>query len=65
MDTMHVWALWRLLMLALIALPYLVAAVVMGFRQSHGDSSTSGARPRHEAVTGAQPGWSGLRMGPW
>lgn len=42
MDTMHAWALWRLVMFGLIALPFLVAAVVVGFRQSHADGSISG-----------------------
>ena len=45
MDTMHAWALWRLLMIGLIALPFLVAAVVVGFRQSHADDSISSAQP--------------------
>lgn len=45
MDTMHAWALWRLVMIGLIALPFLVAAVVAGFRQSHADSSISSAEP--------------------
>ena len=38
MDTMHNWALWRLLIIGLIALPFLVAAVVAGFRQSRADA---------------------------
>ena len=45
MDTMHAWALWRLVMFGLIALPFLVAAVVVGFRQSLADSSISSAGP--------------------
>jgi hypothetical protein len=45
MDTMHAWALWRLLMIGLIALPFIVAAVVIGFRQSHAGNSISGAGP--------------------
>ena len=45
MDTMHAWALWRLVMVGLIALPFLVAAVVVGFRQSLADSSISSAAP--------------------
>lgn len=45
MDTMHAWALWRLLMIGLIALPFLVAAVVVGFHQSHADGSISSAGP--------------------
>lgn len=40
---MHVWALWRLVVVGLIALPFLVAAVVVGFRRSHADGSTPGA----------------------
>jgi hypothetical protein len=45
MDTVHAWALWRLVMFGLIALPFLVAAVVVGIRQSHADSSISSAAP--------------------
>jgi hypothetical protein len=56
MDTMHAWALWRLLMVGLIALPFLVAAVVVGFRQSHADGSSSGAGPDD---TSASPEISG------
>jgi hypothetical protein len=33
MDTVHTWILWRLLLIALIAFPFLVAAVVVGFWQ--------------------------------
>jgi hypothetical protein len=45
MDTIHAWALWRLLMLALIALPFLVAVVVVGFRQGHADGRNAVAEP--------------------
>ena len=45
MDTMHTWALWRLVIVGLIALPFLVAAVVVGFRQSLADRSISSAVP--------------------
>jgi hypothetical protein len=45
MDTIHAWALWRLLMIALIALPFLVAAVVVGFRQGHADDPNAIAKP--------------------
>ena len=45
METMHAWALWRLVMIGLIALPFLVAAVVVGFRRSHADSSNPSTEP--------------------
>ena len=45
MDTMHAWALWRLVIVGLIALPFLVAAVVVGFRQSHVDGSILSSGP--------------------
>lgn len=43
MDTIHAWSLWRLLMIGLITLPFLVAVVIVGFRQSNADGSNAGA----------------------
>ncbi len=43
MDTIHTWALWRLLMIGLITLPFVVAAVVEGFRKSNADGSNAAA----------------------
>jgi hypothetical protein len=43
MDMMHNWALWRILIIGLIALPFLVAALVTGFRRSHVEGSISNA----------------------
>jgi uncharacterized protein YpmS len=46
MDTIHNWALWRLLFIALIALPFLVAAVVVGFREQRGKAENASRRRR-------------------
>jgi hypothetical protein len=43
MDTIHNWALWRLLFIALIALPFLVAAVAVGFREQRGKAENASA----------------------
>ena len=43
MDIVHNWALWRLLVVALIALPFLVAVVVSGLRQRHVDGANASA----------------------
>lgn len=45
MDTMHNWALWRLLMIAVIALPFLVAVLLPGFWKRRSDASPIGATP--------------------
>ncbi len=45
MDSMHNWALWRLLLIALIAFPFVVAVVVEGFRQRHAEGSIPSAKP--------------------
>jgi hypothetical protein len=48
MDTIHAWALWRLVMIGLVALPFLVAVVVASFRQRRTDApnATSGLADR-------------------
>ena len=43
MDTMHNWALWRFLMITVIALPFLVAALLHGLRKQRRDASVIGA----------------------
>ncbi len=40
MDIYHSWALWRLLVIGLSALPFVVAAVVSGFLQRHSSGSS-------------------------
>ena len=45
MDSMHNWALLRLLVIALMAFPFVVAAVVAGFRERHADGSNPDAEP--------------------
>ena len=39
MDAMRDWLLWRSLLFAVIALPFIVAAVVTGFRDRRADGS--------------------------
>ena len=51
MDTMHNWALWRLLIIGLIALPFLVAAVVAGFRQGRADDAISSDGPDDKSAS--------------
>ena len=51
MDTMHNWALWRALVIGLIALPFLVAAVVAGFRQSRADAPISSDGPDDKSAS--------------
>ena len=51
MDTMHNWALWRLLIIGLIALPFLVAAVVAGFRPSRADAPISSDAPDDKSAS--------------
>jgi hypothetical protein len=45
MDTMHPWALWRLLLIALIALPFVIAVVIAGFRQRRTDATNATSGP--------------------
>ncbi len=45
MDSMHNWALWRLVLIALIAFPFVVAVVVQGFRQRHAGDSKPNVKP--------------------
>ena len=61
MDTMHNWALWRFLMIAVIALPFLVAALLPSLRRWRSDASltdgTSVDRPQvHATVITPIPG---------
>jgi hypothetical protein len=56
MDSMHSWALWRLLLMALIALPLLIAVVIAGLRQPHDRNSK--AKAEHHAGS-AGPAISG------
>ena len=50
---MHPWALWRLLMIGLVALPFLVEVVVAAFRQRRTDAPT--AMSGSEDRTGSAP----------
>jgi sarcosine oxidase gamma subunit len=52
MDTLHNWALWRLLIISLIAFPFLVAALAAGFRRRVEDAASADARS--EDGTGSQ-----------
>ena len=51
MDTMHNWALWRLLIIGLIALPFVVGAVVAGFRPGRADDTISGDGPDDKSAS--------------
>jgi hypothetical protein len=42
---MHNWALWRALMIAVIALPFLVVALLSGRRERRSDASHIGVNP--------------------
>jgi hypothetical protein len=56
MDTLHNWVLWRLLVIGLIASPFLVAAVIAGFRQRRTDATNAASgsddRSAHPAISG-------------
>jgi hypothetical protein len=56
MDTMHTWALWRLLMLALIALPFVIAVMIAGFRQQHAKTANASAEPDDGRISSAISG---------
>jgi hypothetical protein len=45
MVSMHIWMLWRFLVIALMVFPFLVAAVVTGIRERHADGSISNTGP--------------------
>jgi hypothetical protein len=56
MDTMHNWALWRILFIALLALPFLVSAVIVGFRQQHAKDSNASAQQDEGTASSAISG---------
>lgn len=51
MDIYHSWALWRLFVIGLSTLPFVVAAVVSGFLQSRSGGSSVGAEHVDESAS--------------
>jgi len=49
MDMMHSWAIWRILIIGLIALPFLVAAMVTGFLQRNTKASSNAGHADNRA----------------
>jgi hypothetical protein len=43
MDTTHNWALWRMLMIALIVLPFIVTAILSGLGRQRGKPHSEAA----------------------
>jgi len=62
MDELHGWVLLRLLVIALITLPFVVAAVVAGFRQRRPDAVNAASQSDDRSVPPAIAGPSAWRV---